>query len=66
MERSRSPVPAPLRKGLRAQAVLPLECFGEPLQTKVVVPLIGELLVLLVQVAKSNVLSASESAAPLL
>ena len=54
------------RKGLGAWGLLPLEGLGESLQTKVAVPLIGELLVLLVQVAKSNVLSASERAAPLL
>jgi hypothetical protein len=39
---------APLRKGLGAWGLLPLEGFGEALQTQVVVPLLGELLVLFV------------------
>jgi hypothetical protein len=55
-----------LRKGVGAWGLLPLEGFGEALQTQVVVPLPGELLVLLVQAGKVNVVAALDSAAPLL
>ena len=58
----------PLRcgNGLGAWGLLPLEGFGEALQTQVVVPLLGELLVLLVQAGKVNVVAALDGAAPLL
>jgi hypothetical protein len=45
---------------------VPLEGFGEALQTQVVVPLPGELLVLVVQAGKVNVVAALDGAAPLL
>jgi hypothetical protein len=66
VERTRCPGPAPLRKGLGAWGLLPLEGFGEALQTQIVVPLVGELLVLLVQAGKVNVMAALDGAAPLL
>src|SRR5271170_6048124 len=66
VERTRCPVSAPLRKGLGAWGLLALEGFGEALQTQVVVPLPGELLVLLVQAGKVNVVAALDGAAPLL
>ena len=58
----------PLRcgKGLGVWGLLALEGFGEALQTQVVVPLPGELLVLLVQAGKVNVVAALDGAAPLL
>ncbi len=58
--------PAPLRKGLGARDQLSFEGFCESLKAKVVVPLIGELLVLFVQMAESNVLSTRKGPAPLL
>jgi hypothetical protein len=67
VERTRVPyVPLRCGKGLGAWGLLPLEGFGEALQTQVVVPLPGELLVLLVQAGKVNVVAALDGAAPLL
>jgi hypothetical protein len=46
--------------------VLLLEGFGEALQTQVVVPHLGESLMLLVQADEMNVVVAHNGAAPLL
>ena len=53
-------------EGLGAWGLLPLESSSEALQTQVVVPLPGELLVLLVQAGKVNVVAALDGAVPLL
>jgi hypothetical protein len=53
-------------KGLGAGLLLPLEGFGQTLQTQVVVPHFGESLVLLVQADEVNVVVADDIAAPLL
>src|ERR1700679_1967115 len=58
----------PLRggKGLGAWGLLLLEGFGEALQSQVVVPPLGESLVLLVKADEVNVVIANDGAAPLL
>ena len=60
----------PLRGGLGLGAwgllLLLLQGFGEALQSQVVVPHLGESLILLVQADKVNVVVADDIAAPLL
>ena len=53
-------------KGLGAWGLLLLEGFGEALQSQVVVPHLGESLMLLVQADEVNVVVADDIAAPLL
>jgi hypothetical protein len=51
---------------LCASGLLPLEGFGEALRAQVVVPLLGESLVLFVQLDKLHIVVADDIAAPLL
>jgi len=54
------------RVALRAWVLLPFEDFGEALQAKVLIPQLGESLVLLVQLEQMHVMVADDGAAPLL
>ena len=66
VERTRFPIRSGAGKGLGAWGLLLLEGFGEALQSQVVVPHLGESLVLLVQAGEVNVVVADNGAAPLL
>ena len=67
VERTRFPIRSGAGKGLGAWGLLLLlEDFGEALQSQVVVPHLGESLVLLVQADEINVVVADDGAAPLL
>jgi len=65
LERTRFPS-APGGKGLRAWGLLLLKGFGKALQSQVVVPHLGESLMLLVQADEVNVVATVNGAAPLL
>jgi hypothetical protein len=67
VERTRFPIRSGAGKGLGAGGLLVLlEGFGEALQSQIVVPHLGESLVLLVQADEVNVVAVVNRAAPLL
>lgn len=67
MERTRLPIRSKGGKGLGAWVpLLPLEGFDKALFAEVLVPLLGELLVLLVKLGVEGVMAVSNEARPLL
>jgi len=66
VERTRYLVRSAGGKGLGEWRLLPLEGFGEALQTQVLVPQLGESLMLLVQLEKVHIVVADDGAAALL